>query len=277
MTSVQEIYENNLRRKYTAADGQQFEEAEKQLAANHLDVKAARSIDMIDEFFQKNRQVPVTVANIVRAVEERKSEFKWFSQAEFDYYAVANQEPDRANQLVNWLATQGKPGQLANSGDAAFDNLRLLLNTLRGYDITPPRIRDAGNRIQSKPGRKLRIVEAPRRTEPISRAAKEDDGIGFLHSDMVKTPDGSWRSKTPAEQRRDREAAERALSQTQTPALDASEQAWKNLADNLLHDGTHSQQERVRAVYDREQSSGWRKVNEACQREINLTKNRSVR
>ena len=122
----------------------------------------------------------------------------------------------------------------------------------------------------------LHYVEAPRRElGTITEAARKDDGTPFLGSDMVKNIDGSWRSKTVSEQRRDMEAAERATSQTQTPALDASEQAWKNLADNLLHDGTHSQQERVRAVYDREQGSGWRKIYEACKREVNLSKSRS--
>jgi len=85
MTSVQEIYENNLRRQYTDADARHFEEAEKQLAANRLDVKgpgATRNLYLIDDFFQKNRSIPVTLQNIYKAVEQRKSEFAWLSVAE---------------------------------------------------------------------------------------------------------------------------------------------------------------------------------------------------
>jgi hypothetical protein len=72
------------------------------------------------------------------------------------------------------------------------------------------------------------------------------------------------------------EAAEKAKSESQTSSLDASERAWKNMADGLLRDGTHSQQARVKAVYDRElyEGSGWRKIYEACKREVNLSKNR---
>jgi hypothetical protein len=93
---------------------------------------------------------------------------------------------------------------------------------------------------------------------------------------MVKTPEG-YRSKTVHEQRRDREAAEAAKAQPQTSALDATEATWKRMADDLLQDGTHSQQARVRAVYDAEQGNGWRRVYEACKKEASLYRNRSIR
>src|ERR1700730_2797234 len=145
MTSVQDIYENNLRRQYSDVDGKQFDEAEKQLAANRLDVKgpgASHNLDLIDGFFQKNRSVPVSVVNIFRAVEERKTEFKWLSPSQADWYQLAQESPDRANQLAAWLTTQGqRPGQLMNRGDELFVNLSLLFAKLHGYDINSETIR----------------------------------------------------------------------------------------------------------------------------------------
>ena len=165
-----------------------------------------------------------------------------------------------------------------------MQNQTTLLTELRGREITKDTIAAAIGRIEAPVSkfhaarRPLRFVLAPRREMgTITEAARNDDGSPFLGRDLVKQSDGSFRSKTPAEQRRDMEAAERAKSSQQTPTLDASEQAWKNLADGLLHDGTHSQQARTRAVYDGEvnQGSGWRKVYEACKREATLSKSRS--
>jgi hypothetical protein len=154
------------------------------------------------------------------------------------------------------------------------------LTTLRGYEISPPRIRDAESRIANKPGRKLHYLPTPRRTEPISERAKNDDGTAFFRDGLRKLPDGSW-GKTPADYREEaRKAAEKANPpQAQTPILDASEAAWKQMADGLLQDGTHSQQQRMRAVYDNEQAQGssWRRIYEVCKRETNLYKNRSIR
>jgi hypothetical protein len=282
MASVQEIYQSNLRRQYTDADTKQFDEAEKHLAGNRLDVRgpgAARNIDLIDDFFQNNRDIPVTVQNIYKAVEQRKNEFVWLSPAEAEWYQTSQQNAELANHLAGHLATQGQIGRLVNDGDQLFENLTLLFREIhsRRESASPYTIAGAEDRIAHRPGRQLHRVPKPRRTEPVSRAAKADDGSPFLGRDLVKQADGSYRSKTPAEQRRDMEAAERAKSQSQTPHLDASEQAWKHMADGLLHDGTHSQQARVKAVYDQElfQGSSWRRIFEACKREVNLSKSRS--
>jgi hypothetical protein len=267
------------RRIYSDQDIQQVNQAEKELRAKGLDEQGQRIGDLIDDFFQTNRGVPVTVPAIFKLIEAQPG-LKWLTPAQLEYNKIAAANPQAAQQLVDWLNTQGnKPGQLVSTGDDRYANLTLLLTELRNRreDVSATTIRNAIDRISNRPGRKLRIVEAPRRTEPISAAAKADDGVGFLHSDMVKNPDGSYRSKTPAEQRRDMESAERAKSKPQVTNLDASEAAWKAMADGLLNDGTHSQQARVRAVYDREIGNGWRRVFEACKAEVNIYKNRGIR
>jgi len=94
---------------------------------------------------------------------------------------------------------------------------------------------------------------------------------------MIKNLDGSYRNKDYAEEKADREAAERAKSQSQTTQLSETDQAWRRMATELLGDGTHGQQARVRAVYDAEQGNGWRRVYEACKKEASLYRSRSIR
>src|SRR6266568_7718644 len=143
---------SNVKREYTQADGEHFPEAEKALADNHLDVYgpgASHNGALIDQFFQTHRNIPVTVQNIYRAVEERKSEFIWLSQAQADWYRAAQQNPELANALVQFLATQGQPTRLVKDGDAAFENLVLLFTELqsRRESASTQTIANAENRI----------------------------------------------------------------------------------------------------------------------------------
>jgi hypothetical protein len=268
-------------REYTAQDIEQVAQAEKQLQARGLDEPDQRIADILDGYFRKNRGVSVTVQNVVKIIEATPG-LKWLSAAENAWRQTAQQNPALANQLAAHAATQGRPGQLVNDGDSLFENLALLFTEInsRRESASPQTIAAAEDRILHRPGKQLVRLPQPRRTEPVSRAAKDSPGTDSTNwlGDMVKTPDGSYRSKTVHEQRCDMETAERAKnSQSQTSALDASEASWKAMADGLLQDGTHSQQTRVRAAYDAEQGNGWRRVYEACRKEANLYRNRSIR
>ena len=243
-TSIQEIYENNLRRQYTDTDGKQFEEAEKQLASIRLDVKAQRNIDLLDEFFQRNRSLPVTVANIYRAVEERKNEFVWFSPAQFEFNKVAAENPAAAQQLVDWLAAQGKPGQLVNTGDQAYENLRLLLLTLRGYQIDSTRISHAIDRILHNPGQRLHYVPQPRREGPRSEAAKNDDGEPFLGRNLNE-PAWVRRSRERSEQ----EAAERAKQPGAVAAAQSASVREAQRQAESIQGRTHAETDQLRKLF----------------------------
>ena len=43
------------------------------------------------------------------------------------------------------------------------------------------------------------------------------------------------------------------------------------MAESLLRDGTHAQQARIKAVYDREQGNSWRRIYEACKQETDAS------
>jgi len=175
---------------------------------------------------------------------------RWLTPAELEYRKIANQELDRANQLVAWLNTQGKPGQLANTGDQAFVTLRLLLQTLRGYQIDSTTISHAIDRISKH--QTLAYVQTPRRTEAVSPAAKADTdysiGKPFSGSDMIKNPDGSLRSKNFHEQRADIEAAERAKQPNAAGVASRAAADAKSKAEQL-RGNNHSEDHQIASLF----------------------------
>lgn len=248
MTSVQEIYENNLRRQYTQADAKLFDEAEKRLAANRLDVKgpgATRNLDLIDEFFQKNRNVPVTLQNIYRAVEERKSEFVWLSPAEAEWYQTAQQNLELANQLAAHLATHGQVGRLVNDGDQLFENLTLLFKEIhsRRESVSSQTIAAAEDRIAHRPGRQLHRVPQPRRTEPISPAAKSDDGTPFLGRNLNE-PEWVRRSRERSERESKQAASQRSAASATLAAVREAQRQAEELRGN-----SHAESDQLNKIF----------------------------
>src|SRR5258708_7304066 len=168
-------------RELTAQDAQQIDAAAKQLRENGFDTWTPEGVEhnanLLDEYFQQNR-IPVTVANVFKAVEAKKQDFKWLSPAQAEWYKTAQQNPELGNYLAAHVAARGgRPGQLVNEGEELFENLILLFTEIQGRreSASPQTIANAENRILNRPGRQLRRVQQPRRTEPVSAAAKADD------------------------------------------------------------------------------------------------------
>src|SRR6266853_1248029 len=112
-------------REFTESEAQQIYEAEKGLRDAGLDVDhehAEQNANLILNYFQQNPHVSVTVASIYTFVEVNKTQFKWLSPAQREYDKVAAENPQAAQQLADWLAKQGKPGTLVNSGEEFFLN-----------------------------------------------------------------------------------------------------------------------------------------------------------
>jgi hypothetical protein len=228
--------------------------------------------DFISNYFVNTWKEDITEKNLNTVWDHIRPHLKFYTPAQHKWYQTAQQNRELAYQLVAHLATQGRPGQLVNDGDPLFENLTLLFEQIhsRRETVSPQTIANAENRITNRPGRKLHYVQAPRRIDPVSRLAKEDAeysiGKPFSGSDLVKNADGSYRSKTPIEQRRDTEAAERAKSQPQpTTPLSAADDRWKSMAFDVYsyHGPGHV---RVRHVYKElvAQGTPWRQVYETC-------------
>src|SRR6266576_983351 len=241
------------RREYTAQELEQTTRAEALLRARGLDEPNERVVDILDSYFQTYRSTPVTEASVVKLIEAQPS-LKWLTPAELEYKRVAAVNPQAAQQLVAWLNTQGKPGQLVNSGDAAYENLTLLLGTLQGYEISTVRIQDAENRIANRAGRKLHYVPTPRREMgTITEAARNDDGTPFVTSGLTLQRDGTL-GKSPADYAREARArSERdaeAANQQRTGASAQSRTAAeaKSKAEGL-RGNTHSEDAQIGRIF----------------------------
>src|SRR5260370_4723463 len=110
-----------VRREYSQSDDQQFAKAGKMLRDNRLDLFTAdgakRSLELMDEWFQAHRSVPVSVESIFRAVEERKQDFTWLTPAQHAWYSAAESNPPLANDIAAYFAqTSGRPGSFIKDG-----------------------------------------------------------------------------------------------------------------------------------------------------------------
>jgi len=228
------------------------------------DPETVANAELVLNYFLETWKADMTEANFALAFPQLRSQLKFYSSTQHaEYTHLANENRQAVQQLSAWLATQGKPGQLVNQGDQAYENVSLLLTALSGRDINPTSIAHAEDRIAHRPGRQLHRVPQPRRSEPQSPAAKADDSTSanWLGRDLVKNADGSYRSKAVAEQRRDAEAVERAKSQPHTPQAEPT--AWETLCNQLRDYGTrHSQRAAMRETYDRGIANGksWREI-----------------
>src|SRR5712691_5483425 len=178
------------------------------LGGGNDEAASVANANLVRDYFTKTWNEVITEETLTRALPQLRQHLKSKSMARLEFEKAASQEPDRASQLDAWLqAHGGKPGQLANSlyTDDTYENLSLLLGTLQGYEISTPRIQDAIDRISHRAGRQLHVVPQPRRTEPVSRAAKEDDGQPFVTSGLTLQRDGSL-GKSPADYAREARA-----------------------------------------------------------------------
>jgi len=194
------------------------------------------------DYFVNTWKQDITEKNLETAWDEIRPHLKLYSSAYLECSKVANLEPERASALSTWLATQGKVGQLVGQGDEAFENLRLLLLTLRGYQIDGTTISHAIDRIQSKPGPKLHFVQAARRTEPKSPAALADDGQPFLGRNLNE-PEWVKRSR----ERSEREAKEAASQQSAASAQSAAVPEAQRKAEGLAG-GSHSETSQLQRI-----------------------------
>jgi hypothetical protein len=244
-----------MSRTYTAQDIEQTDSAVKQLKQNGFDGFTQEGIqhnaDLLDAYFQQNPAVPVTVANIYKAIEAQKASYKWLSPAHAESERVTADNPAAATKLTEWFVGQGKPGMLTNTGDEGQENFAILLAELRGREVNPTTIQQAIGRIAFNGRRQLHVVPTPHRVDPRSHVAS-DDGTGFLKKDMVRTADGGYRNKNAAEQARDRRLAEAQASPEQAGKL--IERQAKEQAEGL-QGRTHSQTEQIRKLFVTKQHS----------------------
>lgn len=234
-TSEQQITQNeiNAYAKFCAERGVIFD-----------GIEGEQNAEFIGNYFVNVWKQDITEQNLNTAWEQLRPHVKLYSPAQAKYYKVAKQMPERANQLSNWLATQGKVGQLVNQGDEAFENLRLLLIALRDNDINPTAIRHAEDRAAHTPGSQLHYVPQPRKEMgTITEAARKDDGTPFLGRD-VNEP--TWVKKS--RERSEREAAEAVSQQSGASAQSAIVREARRKAEEIKGN-SHSETEQLARIF----------------------------
>jgi hypothetical protein len=196
--------------------------------------------EFVLRYFLEVWKQDMTTANFALAFPQMKSHLKFYSSPQHaEYTHIANENIHAAQQLSAWLDTQGKPGQLVNTGDQAFENLRLLLIELRGRPVDSQRIHEAMGRISFKPGRQLHFLPEPRKQDPRQH---QDDGTGFLGK-HVNEP--RWkRLQREREEREAREAASQSSASAHSVAVREAREKAEGLRGN-----THSESEQIARLF----------------------------
>lgn len=246
-----------MNRQFTESDLQQFYEAEKGLRQTGLDVdheSSGHNGKLIVDYLQSNPNVPVTVANIYAFVESRKNDFIWRSAPQQEYDKIAAENPTAAAQLTNWLATQGKVGQLVNSGDQAFENASSLISELRGRSITIDTISQAIGRLTCRVGSKLHFVPKPRKSvDPSYRP-----GVFIDPADA---------NISPAEHARRARAAYEEKRESPAVIAEREQAAAKSEAEGL-RGWSHSENEQLERMFITDERT--REINWAATRDARL-------
>jgi len=232
------------RREYTGRDVEQVNRAEQELRARGLDESNERVVELVDHYFQTNRGVSVMAEAIVKLVEAQPG-FKWLSQAELEYRKIASENPAAAEQIANWfVATQGRPGTLENTGDSYFLNALNLLQELRGRDINSKTIQEAIGRIEAPTSKFDTRKRLPLRylsvSRPVDPRQHQDDGTGFLG----KTPVNEPRWKRISRERSEREANQPDAAAVTSAAVREAKQKAESIAGS-----THAETDQLRKLF----------------------------
>jgi hypothetical protein len=215
--------------------------------------------EVVANYFQNTWNEDITEPNLNTAFEALRPHLKMDSPARQEAQRLAQGYFD-SQALAAWFDEQTL---LSKDGDEGHRNFAELISELQLQHLpaTDVNIQSAIMSIQhaTQGGSVGKFSTRNRRPFVYAQKAKErqksfhqatDDGKNpFSTSEMVKTSDGGYRSKTPQEQRRDAELAEAAKNPT--PKTRGPEDAWETACNELLRFGSHSAQANMRELYER--------------------------
>jgi hypothetical protein len=224
-------------RQFTEAEFKEIAKAEDGLRHVGFDVDhegANHNANLVLQYFQANPTVPVTVANIYEYIEKNRDQFIWRTQAQMEYDKLERENPGAATQLATWLATQGRVGQLVNTGDQALQNASLLLVELRGRDVNPTTIFQAIGRLSCRVGRNLHFVPKP------SKEVPHDYKPGQFVTDY---------NVTPGEHQRRLRASRTQPQENHATRSTREQAAAKHEAEKLRSGYSHAEDEQVSKLF----------------------------
>lgn len=269
-----------LPREYSQNDLEAFRQVESLLRNAGMDVDheyATANSKPITDYFEKNRQIAISVQSIVDFVNANPTLFKFRTPAQrrFDQ-AVATEGSERGQQMLEYLAGQRS---LINTGDQLFENAAELLQELHARPINSESVLQAIGRISAPSSRfdtrrrgQLHFAQAPARK--LSPAAQQDDPDRKFGQFL----DPSTVNKTPADYLRERAQVSQPDQPTPEVQLSAEESKWRALCNDLCNYGTHGQQVQIRKLMNDSRTEGksFRETYGLCELLVNQFKRRMV-
>jgi hypothetical protein len=201
--------------------------------------------DLIDDFFQKNRHIPVTTENVLDAVEKFKSLFKFMTRAKLNWVRAKAADEDSANQLERWYDGNGQTDRgllVKDIPDQRFVNLAAILPELRGRAVTPEHIRQAVGRLATRGASLHFVTESRYKPSPARLAAEAEEAA---------------RKNAPAEPERQlwvngrkNHAADPASYPSETPQLSAAkEEARAQVEAESIKGNTHAETDEIQRFF----------------------------
>jgi len=197
----------------------------------------------------------ITPQSLQTVFDQVKDQLSIKTQAEINYDRVAAENPSAATALQAQY-----PRELSQENDDVFHNCTLLLVELRGREVNQKTIFDAIGRLNFKPSRDpLRFAPTKPQVNPRSHKSDSEPFLG------KHVNESAYQKK--ARERKEAEERETAQPQSREP-----KDSWTVACENIMRDGSHSQQEASRHEYEKGLAEG-KQPREIYSRLIQVQKN----
>ena len=168
----------------------------------------------------------------------------FYTPIEARYFRIAAEDTDRAKTLNKWVQSSANRS-LVKTGEENLANQAALLAELRGRELSASEIQNAIGRCSARGG--LHFAPAERKVDPRQHKSSDEP---FLPKATDRSVVGGRKNHAFTEP----EAAR--------PAATKSTDAWQQLAEGLLYEGTHSQQAAMKEIFEqgRNQRKSYREI-----------------
>jgi hypothetical protein len=276
-TTALEIYKQNQpRRVYTQADVTVFNRVEAAVGEACWDVFSRHGqkafTDLLDEYFQANRNVVVSDDAIYKLMEANRARIGSVSEGERDWWRARALSPAKIDAITAWLRTQGKPNQLSNSEKGeGYRNVVEIAKAHSDRPLDSASFELTASRLVNKPGNRLVYVSLPKQSNPYQKT--EGDVTGNTRT--------NWSARDYARAEADRLAKESEAAQpTPEKQLSEHEKFLKFSVDRALNHGgkNHAEGFAIRELHAKlvKQGASLQEQYDALSKEVQFYERRAL-
>ena len=204
--------------------------------------EAQHNAKFVTDYFEKTWPVDLSLENMAKAWPLLKPYLKLRTENQIELgRQLSRLTPAEQEAIASWVPPTGI---LANDFNAAIlvryckDHNWLVDHAHLNLASTQDRVQGVLQKDTSKREKNI---------DPRSHKSTDDGTPFILGDDMKRLSDGSWVSKT--KQDYDREAREK--DQQVAPQRTQEVDAWRQICEQLMRNGTHAQQAAQKALYER--------------------------